>query len=151
MDLLSVLEHELGHAAGLEHTDTGVMAPSLSAGTRTTHASVVQAAAPGAVAGATLAPVLGGTLSAPVLPGFAWMPDAMAAAPGASPLIDWSTGVTTPLPPVSADAATPAWQGDFVNHLARSEAQRNPNASLKVQVDVAPKLGSTSRSLSPTV
>jgi hypothetical protein len=46
---------------------------------------------------------------------------------------------------VSPDAATPAWQDDFVNHLARSEAQRNPNASLKVQVDVAPKLGSTSR------
>jgi hypothetical protein len=32
MDLLTVVLHELGHAAGLNHGDDGVMAPTLSAG-----------------------------------------------------------------------------------------------------------------------
>ena len=35
MDLLSVLEHELGHAAGSDHTATGLMAETLAVGTRT--------------------------------------------------------------------------------------------------------------------
>jgi Ca2+-binding RTX toxin-like protein len=34
MDLLSVLAHELGHAAGFGHTDSGPMAATLAAGTR---------------------------------------------------------------------------------------------------------------------
>jgi hypothetical protein len=32
MDLLTVVLHELGHAAGLEHDDEGLMAPTLFAG-----------------------------------------------------------------------------------------------------------------------
>jgi hypothetical protein len=34
MDLLSVLEHEVGHLLGREHEATGVMAETLTAGTR---------------------------------------------------------------------------------------------------------------------
>jgi hypothetical protein len=61
-------------------------------------------------------------------------------------LIDWSAG-TAPMPlTVSAVAArTSNWQDEFVNHLAKTEAQRNPNAGLRIQVDLSPKLGATSQ------
>jgi hypothetical protein len=60
----------------------------------------------------------------------------------AAPQINW-TPIGTDTPPqilVAAPAKAPAWQSDFVNHLARTEAQRNPNANLRVQINLAPKV-----------
>jgi hypothetical protein len=72
----------------------------------------------------------------------ALLPRVTAPAPG----IAWSVSYEgTLLPPTPASG----WQQDFVSHLARSEAQRNPNAALKVQVDLAPKLGASSRGIEP--
>src|SRR5438034_6654684 len=39
MDLLTVLEHEVGHMLGKEHEDTGVMIDTLPTGTRRTPGS----------------------------------------------------------------------------------------------------------------
>jgi Ca2+-binding RTX toxin-like protein len=49
-----------------------------------------------------------------------------------SPAIDWSGKFfdNTGLPKTSSSA----WLEDFVNHLGQNEAQRNPNASLRVQI-----------------
>jgi hypothetical protein len=134
MDLLSVLVHEFSHAAGLEHADDGVMAAQLEAGVRTVSNTV-----PG---------------SEPVLPSLVNMPALLrslsderlvpqVSLPGvAAPQINW-TPIGTDTPPqilVAAPAKAPAWQSDFVNHLARTEAQRNPNANLRVQINLAPKV-----------
>ena len=43
-----------------------------------------------------------------------------------------------------ASGAKAKWMDDFVNHLGRSETQRNPNAALRLQVptsvNIAPRL-----------
>ncbi len=121
MDLLSVIEHELGHAAGAGHDDEGLMSESLAAGTR---------------------------IADPVLPLFGAVGPSSPAAEGAVlPSIDWtaSFGVTN-----SVNAAAPGWQQDFVNHNGRTDVQRNPNAALKVQVELAPKLSGNLRAQSNT-
>ena len=56
-------------------------------------------------------------------------PVAPAVAPAGAIVIDWSK-VSSP-PPLPS-AAAPAWVGDFVNHLGRSEQARSPNASIRV-------------------
>ena len=43
MDLLTVLEHEIGHLLGHDHDDAGVMAETLAAGTRRTGTECDQA------------------------------------------------------------------------------------------------------------
>jgi Ca2+-binding RTX toxin-like protein len=142
MDLLSVIEHELGHAAGLVHEEGGVMAEALASGTRT--------AAPAAPAPVS-APVSARVAVPSKAPAETWTLEQPATTTvAAAPTIDWKAPViASPAAVASAKAAN--WQEDFVNHLARSEAQRNPNAGLKVQVNVTPKLAATLGALEPTV
>jgi hypothetical protein len=134
MDLLSVIEHELGHALGWGHTEDGVMSEMLAAGTRTTTA--VTTTEPRVVPGALMR-------IEPEFPGLV----------PAVPMIDWSSlhADTTPQIVLPTPAKAPAWQSDFVNHLARSEAQRNPNASLRVQINVAPKVSANLSTLHSSV
>jgi hypothetical protein len=57
-------------------------------------------------------------------------------------LIDWNRRYSAPEKvaiPVAA-SRNQDWQGDFVTQLGRSDAERNPNASLRLQINVAPKL-----------
>jgi len=51
-----------------------------------------------------------------------------------SPLIDWAGGSAANAGGPAAGAGTRHWIGDFVNHLARTQAQRSPNASMQVRV-----------------
>jgi len=52
-----------------------------------------------------------------------------------APRIQW--GKFQHQPVVPAPQAQPLWVDDFVQHLGKSEAVRNPNASLRVQIPVA--------------
>jgi hypothetical protein len=115
MDLLTVVMHELAHAAGEDHGD-GLMTKSLELGTR-------------------LAPSLS-------LPG--WTPRWSAMrAPEArvEPVIDWRASLGTSDRRAGSERAgdhrKAHWSEDFANHLGRSEAERDVNAKLRV---VAPSV-----------
>jgi hypothetical protein len=141
MDLLTVVAHELGHAAGLDHTETGLMAEHLAAGTREVSAIVLDtpSGAPiGASAARSLVPderMLASTwgLPQPGSPVINWSNSFPAAGVWSAPAADWSK---------------PSWRGDFVNHLAQSETQRNPNASLRLHIPVTAKVSPTLSGLS---
>ncbi len=63
-----------------------------------------------------------------------WMAASGATVPG----IDWGAlNRAHPSAARSVPAPAASWQTDFVNHLARSEAERNPNARMRIQLDVS--------------
>ena len=114
----------MGHALGFSHDDTGVMAPTLSV-------------AAGPTRGVGGAPDGASVRGAPPGAGF----DAAPLFFSSDRSIDWSSpALETPVKIRKGDApavAQPAWLGDFVNHLARTESQRNPNLGIRVQVEPA--------------
>jgi hypothetical protein len=131
IDLLTVVEHELGHAAGLGHEASGVMAPTLAAGVRLTPVASAPASAYGSY---PIAPVVVSNIS-----------------PSSGPvLIDWGiTGSSTDPVPVKKNvpAAPLSWQGDFVSYLGQTEKQRNPNQALRLHIDANGKIASSLNSL----
>jgi hypothetical protein len=135
IDLLSVLEHELGHVAGLGHSEEGVMAGKLDAGVRTTLATPATEQPVQVVA--SMKP------AAQLLKNFVSLPETnLSGSQPSIPVIDWFTehAGDTPWLAATTQSKAPGWQNSFVNDLARNEKQRNPNSSLRIQVDVEPRV-----------
>jgi hypothetical protein len=126
MDLLSALSHELGHAAGYGHEFGGVMAESLSAGTRVmpdlkqwhyATAAEVEDAPPFDLHLIDWTPVA-------QWPEQRKRPAAIAAAPaseGRSPTAAWRTDDR-------------GWKERFVNELAAPESSVSPNSRIQIQL-----------------
>jgi hypothetical protein len=70
------------------------------------------------------------------------------AASGAQvPHIDWAAMNQGLKAAAKSAPVAVSWQTDFVNHLGRSEADRNPNAKLRIQIDPAPRVSAGLSSL----
>ena len=142
IDLLSALAHEFGHALGWEHDDGGVMDALLEDGVRTVAAARPARSAAFATATDDGLPPLAVIAARPA-------PDR---SDDLAPAIAWASVAAPPTASTTrsqASAAPRGWVGDFVNHLARSDAQRNPNAALRLHIDlparVSPQLGALDR------
>ena len=87
------------------------------------------------------------TVSPPGVPGEKWSPVAQKDPP---PLIDWSGRMAFPANGATGLTAARSWVADFVNHLASTESERNPNAALRLQIEAptqpSAKLSRTSAS-----
>ncbi|HET7365586.1 MAG TPA: hypothetical protein VFJ70_18610, partial [Burkholderiales bacterium] len=136
MDLLSTVLHEMGNAMGFEENlGQGVMGLVLDPGVRTLpvdDSTPAHAAVPRAEPQSLLAAL---DASSPLYV-------------SADRSIDWGDAGTDVVKPKKGDApvtAQPSWVGDFVNHLARTNSERNPNLGIKVQVGAASKTSSTLR------
>jgi hypothetical protein len=145
MDLLTVMAHELGHVSGLDHSVQGVMSDTLVVGNRL-------------VTPVPLAKQNGGLYVEPLnnwasfLPGNVPLGN-MGTSQVESPAINWNgkffdkeKGIKT-----TRSAEAPGWKTDFVNHLGQSEIQRNPNASLRVNISAGSKILPEVNSLSSTI
>jgi hypothetical protein len=135
IDLLTVLAHELGHGLGLSHTEGGWMDDTLAVGLRTLPAvSIDEPSAPIIVPQGLAGPLLPSGVELPVFAGV------QAAGPvnQDEPRIEWDK-VYGRAPAQSAGPANAPWLRDFVQHLGQSEAQRNPNASLRIHIPVTPQ------------
>jgi hypothetical protein len=134
MDLLTVVEHELGHLLGFQHSKVDVMDAALASGVR------ISPQAPAPKPATTTAPSLAAALdeeawwAASIAPRAA-VPDSVPA-PGPAPVIDWESANLAPSGREKKPDQGSEWLSDFVNHVGQSAAERNPNASWRIELPV---------------
>jgi hypothetical protein len=138
MDLLTVLEHEIGHALGYTHLapdgNVDLMDATLAPGTRI--------GMPELSAGVPVESAQ--SLATPAERPFELDIGPAAPAPLAA-VIDWKRNPfvedqKVQAKKVSLGVAPPVWIADFVNYAGQSEAQRNPNAGLKIHLSATNKV-----------